>query len=445
AYRIGANLVLTKPINVEQAKGTLRVARGLLRKNSDAAGGSATTGAGPTMPASAAPVSAGSSSPWVRRGEAEIAPPPSHPEPGEFETPLPAATQDAPAKIVSAPLSAQSISSAFTFPRSGAAPARAKEVTVPPARENKEDNKQVEWEPANPADDAAPPPSSVSATDSFSFSAVSEEADSGGLGGSKKILIAAAIVLAIAALYLSYGKPGKSGTGTPAPQPVSSLQDSAPPAPAPAPISSPTVAPSPGTPNRASSATQTSAPKKGAATLPNMPSPGAGNPPVIQIGLNPGLGTKKPDSTPLLVKANAGTKTQAQSQDSAPPLPSPLAVASANDSALNGLMSAAASTLPKPSLATTKISQGVSQGLLIKRVQPKYPQAALAMHAQGAVQIEATINKEGNVTNLKVLSGDPILAHAALEAVRQWRYKPYYLDGEPVEIQTQITVNFKAD
>ena len=61
------------------------------------------------------------------------------------------------------------------------------------------------------------------------------------------------------------------------------------------------------------------------------------------------------------------------------------------------------------------------------------------------MQIEATINKEGNVNNLKVLSGDAVLARAALEAVRQWRYKPYYLDGAPVEIQTQITVKFKAD
>ena len=59
--------------------------------------------------------------------------------------------------------------------------------------------------------------------------------------------------------------------------------------------------------------------------------------------------------------------------------------------------------------------------------------------------IEATIDKEGNVTNLKSLRGDPVLARAALEAVRQWRYKPYYLDGTPVDIQTQITVNFKAN
>ena len=105
----------------------------------------------------------------------------------------------------------------------------------------------------------------------------------------------------------------------------------------------------------------------------------------------------------------------------------------------------ASPNLPKPALATLRISQGVSQGLLIKRVQPKYPQAALAAHTQGAVQIQASINKEGSVVNLKVLSGDLVLAHAALEAVRQWRYKPYYLDGQPVEIETQITINFKTN
>jgi len=87
----------------------------------------------------------------------------------------------------------------------------------------------------------------------------------------------------------------------------------------------------------------------------------------------------------------------------------------------------------------------VSQGLVIKRVQPKYPPAALAVRAQGVVQIEATISKDGSVTNVKVLSGDAVLARAAVEAVRQWRYKPYYLDGQPVEIETQISVTFKAN
>jgi len=59
------------------------------------------------------------------------------------------------------------------------------------------------------------------------------------------------------------------------------------------------------------------------------------------------------------------------------------------------------------------------------------------------VQLMATISKEGNISGLNVLSGDGILARSASDAVRQWKYKPYYLNGEPVEIQTQITVNFK--
>jgi protein TonB len=122
-----------------------------------------------------------------------------------------------------------------------------------------------------------------------------------------------------------------------------------------------------------------------------------------------------------------------------------IAVANGNDSQLSGLMASASPILPKPSLATVRISQGVSQGLLIKRVAPQYPAAAKATHTQGEVRIEATINKEGMVVNPKVLRGDAILAHAAVEAVRQWRYKPYYLDGQPVEIQTEITINFKAD
>jgi len=65
------------------------------------------------------------------------------------------------------------------------------------------------------------------------------------------------------------------------------------------------------------------------------------------------------------------------------------------------------------------------------------------MHLQGAVQLDAMIDKEGKIVNLKVLKGDAVLARAATDAVRQWRYKPYYLDGAPVDIETQITVNFK--
>ena len=108
-------------------------------------------------------------------------------------------------------------------------------------------------------------------------------------------------------------------------------------------------------------------------------------------------------------------------------------------------MASTPASLPKPSLGNVRVSQGVSQGLLIKRVAPQYPAAARSTHTQGEVRIEATVNKEGMVVNPKVIRGDTVLAHAAIEAIRQWRYKPYYLDGQPVEIQTEITINFKAD
>jgi len=103
-----------------------------------------------------------------------------------------------------------------------------------------------------------------------------------------------------------------------------------------------------------------------------------------------------------------------------------------------------AASAPTPALQDTRVSQGVAQGLLIKRVQPVYPAQALSMHIQGAVELLATISKDGNVTNLKQLSGDAMLGRAAMDAVKQWKYRSYLLNGQPLEIQTQITVNFKA-
>jgi len=98
---------------------------------------------------------------------------------------------------------------------------------------------------------------------------------------------------------------------------------------------------------------------------------------------------------------------------------------------------------PRLAVQTLNISQGVSQGLLIKKVQPTYPPAALNMHIEGVVQLNATISKAGDITKVQVLSGQPQLIKAASDAVKQWKYKPYLLNGEPVEIQTGVTINFK--
>ncbi len=506
AYRFGANLVLTKPINVEQAKGTLRVARGLLRKNSDAAASAGSPA--PKMPPRTAPASAavGGSFQSVNRAAAPMAPPSYRHEEQELEAPVSAmipaessgkfpdafqdefqdefkATtasaelEDNPA-VVSAPAaqtqstmpaappsearpSIQNTNPAFwSVPGSAAAPAPAKEVPLPATQ-----NRIVESVPASPlhdtarvvqhdaAYDTAPVPAFNlgSAGDAPSFGGLDEE-DSEDSGGKKKLLIAAA-VLALAALgYFGYGKVAKPSRNASAPPLLSAPQDLGKPTPVPAPESSSVDAPSKNPPGRPSSATQPSVSKATTAVPSGNPglSTSADNSPVIRIAANPEAEAKKSDSAPLVVKSTATrTRAQAQAQDkdqeSAPALPTPPALTAASDSKVNGLMDSVSSNVAKPALATLRVSQGVSQGLLIKRVTPRYPQAALAVHAQGEVQIEATITKDGNVTNPKVLRGDPVLAQAAVEAVRQWRYKPYYLDGAPVEIQTQITITFKAN
>ncbi|HXX01473.1 MAG TPA: energy transducer TonB, partial [Candidatus Acidoferrales bacterium] len=100
-------------------------------------------------------------------------------------------------------------------------------------------------------------------------------------------------------------------------------------------------------------------------------------------------------------------------------------------------------TTPGPILQTLNISQGVSQGLLMKKVQPVYPRNAMSMRVEGTVQLLATISKSGDISAVKVLSGPAQLTGAAADAVKQWKYKPYLLNGEPVEIQTQVTVVFR--
>lgn len=88
------------------------------------------------------------------------------------------------------------------------------------------------------------------------------------------------------------------------------------------------------------------------------------------------------------------------------------------------------------------VSQGVTEGLLLKKVMPQYPAIARSAHIAGAVQLAAIIGKDGNIENLQVVSGHPMLVQSALQAVKQWKYKPYILNGQPVEVQTTITVNF---
>ena len=97
---------------------------------------------------------------------------------------------------------------------------------------------------------------------------------------------------------------------------------------------------------------------------------------------------------------------------------------------------------PAPAVQRVRVSQGVTKGLLIYRVEPAYPPLAKQARIQGVVVMTALIDKGGNVQNLQVVSGHPLLAPAAIEAVKQWRYKPFLLNGQPVEVETTVTVNF---
>ncbi len=110
---------------------------------------------------------------------------------------------------------------------------------------------------------------------------------------------------------------------------------------------------------------------------------------------------------------------------------------------IGGVLSAAPPAVPKVAIPQkVRVSQGVVAGLLQHKVEPQYPPAARAARIQGSVVLKAVIGKDGRVDDLQVVSGHPMLAQAALGAVKQWRYKPYYLNGQPVAIDTTITVNF---
>jgi periplasmic protein TonB len=463
AYRIGANLVLTKPINVEQAKGTLRVARGLLRKNADAAAPAATPAGTPRpaaapKPAAPAPTSARPLSTTVepaKTGSTFDASP-------VFESALPAMAasaeneifveepaaeptmQAATPTVVPEPPKAVTATASIPAPvkpavqpsishGAAAATAPAKEAPSIPERKKTEPDLFETHETASPAISA--PTRSAESHSAPAFAALNDSHRSEGSGGNTKMIaIAAAIVIAAGLGYVGWTKFGKTA-GTPA-QPVAVT-------PAPSPSSTFSTPSSTPANNATEALTPTTQSAPAPAPVAAKPSASVNTSAANKVAAAVEPVVTKPEPTPIRVKTQPSTsRPKAVAEEPAAAVPNPLGVAGANDKGLS-LVASAPVNIPRPAPGMLKISQGVSQGLLINRVQPRYPSNALAMRIQGAVQLEATISKEGKITNLKPTSGDPVLARAAMDAVRQWRYKPYFLDGEPVDIQTQITVNFK--
>jgi periplasmic protein TonB len=110
---------------------------------------------------------------------------------------------------------------------------------------------------------------------------------------------------------------------------------------------------------------------------------------------------------------------------------------------IGGIISSTPVAVPKVATPQrVRVSQGVSSGLLIRKVQPNYPPLARQARIQGDVILQAEISKDGTIQNLQLVSGHPMLAPAAIEAVKQWRYRPYLLNGEPVAVETQVLVKF---
>jgi periplasmic protein TonB len=160
-------------------------------------------------------------------------------------------------------------------------------------------------------------------------------------------------------------------------------------------------------------------------------------------------GTRTPESTitPILLHPTVGRRAMtAGTPDEEPP--GDILRASGPDVSIpGGNGNGRPIEVPRPPAANrpVSVSAGVMAALLVHRVQPEYPRIAQVMHLSGTVELQARIGTDGTVQELEVVSGNPILARAAIEAVQQWRYQPTRLDGQPVEVETHITVTFTME
>jgi protein TonB len=110
---------------------------------------------------------------------------------------------------------------------------------------------------------------------------------------------------------------------------------------------------------------------------------------------------------------------------------------------IGGIISSTPVAVPKVATPQrVRVSAGVTSGLLLRKVNPNYPPLARQARISGTVVLHAVISKDGSIEGLQLVSGHPMLAPAAIEAVKQWKYRPYLLNGEPVEVDTEVQVNF---
>jgi len=512
AFRIGANLVLSKPVNVEQSKSTLRVARGLLRKNSEArAAASVGASAGAVKPASAplvSPLMSPSASPAML---------PSRPfafEPSASSGFGPAATGMTIPRAPSAPSPQSKPYSALELEKEPTPAAEPGDAALLESMPNPIDGKpapaaEPTWAPrslgqaqpiaASTAGVAAAPAMAPiaerkltglsplvtqepivvesGATEHFPVDSIplptfatldSRKPTLSGPRSERKWGRAViALLLLGAAGYLAWQniQPLQYLPGSPTVQRIVKLPVAAPAASSPAAPSvsttdtgnnSPDAAASDGVSTSSDSATAANSSPASSTAVAAPSAPPRSAPETIRVQEMPMNSEQKnslankpqslaiPAVQPIVVQPNG-----AQAKVSRPAAPKqsqptpPSLVLTATNNSVAALASIVATDAPNPVRGSFRVSQGVSQGLVIKKVAPVYSPTALQLHKEGAVDLMATISKDGAVTSIQVLKGDLLLAKLAVEAVKQWKYRPYLLNGEPVEIQTQVTINFK--
>lgn len=533
AFRIGANLVLTKPINVDQAKGTLRVARGLLKKTEPGKAPAAasapaanvpapqpmktpvapaapaartfapavpkTTFAPPVPKAPAVPAMAASASTEVEdeaiaeaaidedmsvAPEAPQAAPtrkivPPAPASRTKEYPWQPASKPAGAMASSLKRAADVVAQApaetsesedstadYAAPEAhsvapsaaAAAPARAK-IPPRPVAKPVQPAAHVEAKPKS-----SPVPTKLSITDPLAEEgfgvqehahahtpvAAPKLASAPSGSGSKIGLIAAVAVLVLAAAgYFGWTKfHSHTVAGS---QAASQVATETPAQVAPVAPASSGEAETKETKPAASEAKHSAETSASANSTPAHSEKAQKTEPEKTATKSKPAAEQKSDEeeaasepSPILVKNGNNAKAGAAPVQAPIQAPSPdalLASSGGGAKAISGIVDSVGVVVPKAQ--TLKISQAVMQSMIIKKVQPQYPYQAQRTRLQGTVQLEATIGKDGHVANVKQLSGSEVLGHAAMDAVRQWRYKPYILDGQAIEVQTQVSMDFK--
>jgi TonB family protein len=476
AFRIGANLVLTKPINIEQSKGTLRVARGLLRKGeakpraaSEPVSITNTATSPPPNSPVLAPPEATSSIAATAASSASAAAAKAVTVPSSLfeaqqatssltETENASQSKATPDFVIGKPIAADETLTAqpktasdrfagrVSTSGTAAAPALAPELPKPlPSSFTSKMAGAIKTAPPLASQDTIVPqtrfPEPV-AVRVPTFSSYAQPASHKPRDGNKMFWWFLCIVILAPTGYFGWQKlqPLRYIHRAPAisTQPTSTPSQSA------GPNSSPV------------NATLAAEPQPGTATVPGTDTASNSGAPIVANGAPEGFPTKEsidvgqtvdtpepaitvvPKPEPLQVRQKPAESVQAQPTPPSVVLPEP----KATDSVLAGIVSANVA-VPKPAPGALQVSEGVTQGLLIKKIAPTYPATALKLRKQGAVELLATVSKTGTITKLQVVRGESILAGAAVDAVRQWKYRPFLLNAEPVEIETQITIIFK--